>query len=110
MVARYLAAAAVLSLCSFAGCADKSHRLEPWHGVPQIAPGPLNFEALVCWYVEDDTFGGHGYACVDSSRSVSRPDGHGLFCCLQDLRAELVRLNLNGRPITPYFRGPKPMI
>lgn len=108
---RTSAAAAMLALCLLAGCSNNNTALKPRHRAPRIAldPASLPMSGTVCWYVEDDGSGHHGYACVENSLSFARPDGGGLFSCIQDLRAELVRANLNRKSMRPSYGGRTPI-
>ena len=89
------------------GCAAKGFRVKPLRGPPSIAAGHINY-GLNCWYVENDSAGGHGYACGHRSRSVTRPDGGGLFQCIQDLRLEIQRTMPGLQEIGDSYTGRVP--
>jgi hypothetical protein len=97
----------LLAVAVTLGCSQRNLGLKPWPGRPRVAAFPET-TGLVCWYVEDDGSGHHGYACVDDGLSVPRPDGNGLFSCLQDLRSELLRKNLNRLSMIPRYGGRTP--
>lgn len=55
---------------------------------PRIVAGP-GTTLILCWFVEDDGHGHHGYAAQDRRLDSFAPSGGGLFQTLDEFRAAL---------------------
>jgi hypothetical protein len=70
---------------------------------PRILAGP-GTDVLICWFVETDGSGHHGYAAQDASVDSISPQGGGLFPTRGDFEAALGKLQIQrlaaGRPKT----------
>lgn len=70
---------------------------------PRILAGP-GTDVLMCWFVETDGSGHHGYAAQDASMDSISPQGGGLFPTRADFEAALGKLQIErlaaGRPRT----------
>ncbi|HEY4272904.1 MAG TPA: hypothetical protein VGM65_12945 [Candidatus Udaeobacter sp.] len=70
---------------------------------PRILAGP-GTDVLICWFVETDGSGHHGYAAQDASVDSISPLGGGLFPTRADFEAALGKLQVErlatGRPRT----------
>jgi len=78
---------------------------------PRILAGP-GTDVLICWFVETDGSGHHGYAAQDASVDSISPQGGGLFPTRGDFEAALDKLQLErlaaGRPRATLESGEYP--
>ena len=71
---RYLAYSVLLATLAIATKADPTAT----QAAPRILAGP-DTQILVCWFVESDGKGHHGYAAQDGRLDSISPEGGGLF-------------------------------
>lgn len=65
-----------------------------------------NIPVLVCWYVEDNGAGQHGYAALDGRVNDAPPDGNGLFQSIPQMRESMRWTHI--KVVVPHFEGVLP--
>ena len=100
----------VATLCALLALQITAAPAEPG-ATPRILAGP-GTDVLICWFVETDGSGHHGYAAQDASMDSISPQGGGLFPTPGDFEAALDKLQIQrlaaGRPKTTLKSGEYP--
>src|SRR6185503_15289403 len=94
----------VVLSASCVGCLQKSSTEERAVTRPRIAATESAL-ALVCWFLEDNGAGQHGYAAADGRLGFPRPDAGGLFGSIDELREAMKRQRIKTANIETSFGG-----